>query len=284
MKRPRSPTPEDTADKDAQLQGEAKSEVDSKRMRSETTPAETGDDTINGVQNVKNEASGDIPDSMEKVFEFVHQLALNPYAKLEEFSKERNLLLQYRDVLYAGPEKRSKKKENGRSRSRRSMNIDRPSSPSLFGKESNLELLSENISGQKRKNPCSDLNNMLSAVRNRFYVKNYKYDSPLSLMKSSIVVPTGEKNNKTQHFRAVQRHSTLGSLVSPIAQDRIEDNWSPKEISLFESGICTYGKHFHVIKRLLKNKTTKEVVQFYYVWKKSDNYAIWKKSQQKNNF
>lgn len=149
MKRPRSPTPEDTADKDAQLQGEAKSEVDSKRMRSETTPAETGDDTINGVQNVKNEASGDIPDSMEKVFEFVHQLALNPYAKLEEFSKERNLLLQYRDVLYAGPEKRSKKKENGRSRSRRSMNIDRPSSPSLFGKESNLELLSENISGQK---------------------------------------------------------------------------------------------------------------------------------------
>ena len=37
-----------------------------------------------------------------------------------------------------------------------------------------------------------------------------------------------------------------------------------------------YGKHFHTIQRMVKTKTTKEVVEFYYIWKKTSHYDMWK--------
>ena len=47
----------------------------------------------------------------------------------------------------------------------------------------------------------------------------------------------------------VQRHSTLGSLTSPVFRPKPEDNWSPMEIGLFESAMCNYGKNFNAIQR-----------------------------------
>lgn len=54
------------------------------------------------------------------------------------------------------------------------------------------------------------------------------------------------------------------------------DKWSPYEISLFESAICLTGKLFGQIAAIIKTKTTREVIEFYYIWKKSKNYAHWK--------
>ncbi len=56
------------------------------------------------------------------------------------------------------------------------------------------------------------------------------------------------------------------------------DKWTPYEIALFESAICTVGKTFHTIAGVIKTKSTKEVVEFYYIWKESKNYAQWKAS------
>ena len=65
----------------------------------------------------------------------------------------------------------------------------------------------------------------------------------------------------------------------------IEDKWTVREIAIFEAGICAYGKEFHTIAKLFKipnseklSKTCNEVVEFYYVWKKSAHYDLWKEN------
>lgn len=72
------------------------------------------------------------------------------------------------------------------------------------------------------------------------------------------------------------RRTTLGMLTAPVREPSVLDKWSPYEIALFESSICLVGKLFHQIAANIKTKTTGEVIEFYYVWKKSKNYAAWK--------
>ena len=74
----------------------------------------------------------------------------------------------------------------------------------------------------------------------------------------------------------LQRTSTLAQLLSKVRPKTIIDKWSPYEIALFESAICVFGKKFHWISNLLKNKTTNEVVEFYYIWKKTKHGKVWK--------
>jgi hypothetical protein len=71
-------------------------------------------------------------------------------------------------------------------------------------------------------------------------------------------------------------YSTIDLLLSPLRKESVLDKWTAKEIALFEAGICTFGKEFHSIARLMPNKTTAECVDFYYLWKKSGHYALWK--------
>lgn len=58
--------------------------------------------------------------------------------------------------------------------------------------------------------------------------------------------------------------------------NKIEDTWSPLEINVFEGGIFTYGKEFSLISKLIGTKNVKEVVDYFYVWKKSKKYDEWK--------
>lgn len=52
--------------------------------------------------------------------------------------------------------------------------------------------------------------------------------------------------------------------------------WNPREIALFEAGIWMHGKEFHKIALMVKTKSTKDVVAFYYIWKKTCHYQEWK--------
>jgi hypothetical protein len=70
-------------------------------------------------------------------------------------------------------------------------------------------------------------------------------------------------------------YSSLDMLRSPLRSNTL-DKWTPKEIALFESCICAYGKDFHCMSRHIGSKTTNECVEFYYtVWKHSHHYYIW---------
>ena len=37
-----------------------------------------------------------------------------------------------------------------------------------------------------------------------------------------------------------------------------------------------YGKIFHEVQKVVKTKTTKEIIEFYYIWKKTSHYKKWK--------
>ena len=72
-------------------------------------------------------------------------------------------------------------------------------------------------------------------------------------------------------------YPTADALLSPLRKASVLDEWAPLEVALFESGICSYGKDFHAISRLMGGrKTCGQCVEFYYVWKKSGHYAMWK--------
>lgn len=53
--------------------------------------------------------------------------------------------------------------------------------------------------------------------------------------------------------------------------------WNPREIALFEAALYLHGKQFHKVQRYIQTKTTKQVVAFYYVWKKTKHYQEWKR-------
>ena len=70
--------------------------------------------------------------------------------------------------------------------------------------------------------------------------------------------------------------STLGYLRSPIRRGTIIEKWSPYEIALFEAALLHHGKEFHLVSEIVETKTTKEVIDFYYIWKKTSHYKKWK--------
>jgi len=74
-----------------------------------------------------------------------------------------------------------------------------------------------------------------------------------------------------------ERTTTLGLITSSMRKPTVIERWSPYEISIFESTIALYGKDFHTIQKALKTKNTKEIIEFYYIWKKTRHYKIWKR-------
>ena len=66
----------------------------------------------------------------------------------------------------------------------------------------------------------------------------------------------------------------MGFLKSPLRRPTIIEKWSPYEISLFEAGMGHYGKDFYQIHKLLQTKSTKEVIDFYYIWKKTERHDV----------
>jgi hypothetical protein len=83
-----------------------------------------------------------------------------------------------------------------------------------------------------------------------------------------------------EHARALAwlRPAMAGLLAAPVHKVSVFDKWAPVEVARFEAGLCLWGKVFHRVQAVVKTKSTKDVIEFYYVWKKSPNYAKWKRA------
>ena len=79
----------------------------------------------------------------------------------------------------------------------------------------------------------------------------------------------------------LQRRSTLGMLTSPARRERPLDEWNPRELAAFEAAICAVGKNFSAIQKQVRTKSTKEIIEFFYLWKKTSHYDAWKKGYEK---
>lgn len=89
---------------------------------------------------------------------------------------------------------------------------------------------------------------------------------------SSVGVPYGYDATKYP----LENIDMLAYLQHPARRLSVVERWSPYEIGLFEGAMSHHGKEFHKIQRVIKTKTTQEIVEFYYVWKKTSHYSRWK--------
>lgn len=77
-----------------------------------------------------------------------------------------------------------------------------------------------------------------------------------------------EKRRDKSRFRL----TTFDILTNPLRADNPFEIWAPKEIALFETCICKFGKEFDLFTNYIKTKTLKEIIDFYYEWKKTSHY------------
>lgn len=62
-------------------------------------------------------------------------------------------------------------------------------------------------------------------------------------------------------------------LFSPLRSSSPIDTWTPFEIRAFELAIECYGKEFDQIARMIQTKSCREIVSFYYMWKRLPVYS-----------
>lgn len=79
----------------------------------------------------------------------------------------------------------------------------------------------------------------------------------------------------TGHY-PIESITTLSLLTNPHRRRSVLETWSPLEIATFEAAMMVYGKEFHEVQAQVRTKNTKEVIEFYYVWKKTAHYKVWK--------
>ena len=75
----------------------------------------------------------------------------------------------------------------------------------------------------------------------------------------------------------VERPTLLGAMISPARRPLVFEAWSPCEIATFEGALALHGKNFHMLQRFVRTKSTKEIIEFYYVWKMTTHGREWKK-------
>jgi len=87
--------------------------------------------------------------------------------------------------------------------------------------------------------------------------------------------------NPLQGRLALERPNLLGFLANPLRRPGVMERWSPYEVATFEGSISIHGKHFHLVQKDVGTKNTKEVVEFYYIWKLTSHYEQWKRSYER---
>lgn len=97
-------------------------------------------------------------------------------------------------------------------------------------------------------------------------------------MDSAIGVATVE--SRQPEYRSAIRsnnfqYSTLDVLCNPLRSAHVFENWSPREIAIFETWMWKFGKKFHLFPRFIKTKCTREVIDFYFCWKNTSHYKTW---------
>jgi hypothetical protein len=169
-------------------------------------------------------------------------------------------------------------------------------SPSLFNKASKKWLSVRGLNFYSfSKNTAALTEDQVRAGRQLQAFENYLalvcmmyYGDPYSSL-SRKTKDDQPLMTKGRRFRSVGELDTLGILVSPLRADLpfgkvYLEKWTPKEIAVFECGLCKYGKKFKLIQKLLHNsKNHLEITEFYYLWKTSSHYTAWKEAVFKAN-
>jgi len=88
-----------------------------------------------------------------------------------------------------------------------------------------------------------------------------------------------------RRHREKGRDSVLRALVTPLRRPFNFETWTPREIAVFEAGLCTFGKRFDKLCTLLRrSKTLAQITDLYYDWKTTSHYKCWKEAVLRENW
>lgn len=129
-------------------------------------------------------------------------------------------------------------------------------SPTIFAQASAVALRQRRHGGQVKA-----FENYLALVSSIYYGGSFA---------CRLLEGAGRRRRKSHGLRKVEL------LLSPLRKDYAFERWSPYEVAIFETSLCTFGKQFKKIEMLLGVKSYSEVTQFYYKWKQTSHYHAWK--------
>ncbi|CAK57261.1 unnamed protein product (macronuclear) [Paramecium tetraurelia] len=87
-----------------------------------------------------------------------------------------------------------------------------------------------------------------------------------------------QQQPNSQNVYSLLQQDVLDILISPLRNDFSFETWTTKEIAIFECGLCRYGKQYEFLSHLrqIKTKNAQDIIQFYYNWKFTSHYKLWK--------
>jgi hypothetical protein len=105
-------------------------------------------------------------------------------------------------------------------------------------------------------------------------------DSYVELASNIVLYEQGQLGpygyNVAENSWPLQCVSTLQYIQSKLRRGSVLERWSPLEIATFEAAMAVHGKVFDKIQKEIKTKSCQEIIDFYYVWKKTQHYERWK--------
>ena len=110
------------------------------------------------------------------------------------------------------------------------------------------------------------------------YVREVYFTNDHSLNETNSINNTPAQSNDDSF-----KFTSLDLLINPLRKSFPWETWSPYEIALFNCRICKFNTNFDLYLNIITTKTKEEVIDFYYTWKSSKYYKMWKNKKKKHN-
>lgn len=123
---------------------------------------------------------------------------------------------------------------------------------------------------------------ILDYLRKVRIISHATTSSPDTVSQQLLAIPTGKHlRDDEQALFLLQQcgHDIEEALrrrkIAAVPPEDLMSAWSEEECRNFETGLRLYGKNFHQIQlSKVKTRSVGEIVQFYYLWKKSERHDV----------
>ena len=149
--------------------------------------------------------------------------------------------------------------------------------PNLIKREVNVELSSDNVDYRKIQcNPDIQIKDRMKWNPDlAAHISEEEMCQYLILASSCMV--NGGSHNEELALEILKNHSgdirnATKDLLSPhydpkMTNENHSKKWTESEVDLFYEGLVKHHKNFHKISSDIKSKSTKDCIEFYYLWK-----------------
>lgn len=173
------------------------------------------------------------------------------------------------------------------------LKFDAPMSPSVAALSSVFTSQPTQVAQLPRRRApvarCSSPSHFLASESDLIqYGDDYLLDLPLVTRVNSLLAAIGGMHypvrrvvppdmTKVWTDQSSVRYTTIERLQCAVRKRRCEQDWTLKEVALFQLAFVKFGKEFNRVSSMVGTKSTSQCVDYYYnVWKQSKNYQIWK--------